>query len=115
MSEITLGQIFRWLAPSGTALVTVIGMLWFVAKPHAEDFVKETVNNEKFASQRALDAIDLKTSKQETELQTVKSLLNQMERQQDVMSSQIRKSEELQRESREDIRDILKGVKSLQQ
>jgi peptidoglycan hydrolase CwlO-like protein len=115
MSQVTLGQVFRYFAPTGTALIALLGFFWFVAKPHAEDFVKQTVNSEKFASQRSLDAIDLRTTKTESEIQAIRNILNDVQRQQDVMSTQIETTGDLQKEARDDIRDILKGIKRLEQ
>lgn len=115
MSKLTVGQVFKYFAPSGTALIAIVSFLFLVAKPHAEEFIHETVNEENFASQRSLDAIDLRSLKSQTDIDAIRNVLGEVQAQQKVIANDLLRSRELEKETREDIRTILRGVKSLQQ
>lgn len=54
LGNITLAQAARAVGAYLSVLLTVIGLFWTVAKPRAEDFVRQTVQQEKWATKEEL-------------------------------------------------------------
>ena len=50
-----------WALRHGLTICAILGVLWVVVKPHAVEFVRDTVASEKFATTEALSAIDSRT------------------------------------------------------
>lgn len=57
LGNITLAQAARALGAYFSVLLTVFGLFWTVAKPRAEDFVRQTVQQEKFATHEELEKV----------------------------------------------------------
>ncbi len=55
LSGITVGQAIKHLTAYFSAVLTAMGLFWTVAKPRAEDFVRSTVAQEKFATHEELE------------------------------------------------------------
>lgn len=55
LSSLTVGQALKHLATALGTLVTCVGLFWGVARPQAEDFVRSTVAQEKFATHEELE------------------------------------------------------------
>lgn len=55
LSSITIGQAIKHLTAYLGAVITGAGLFWGIAKPQAEDFVRSTVAQEKFATHEELE------------------------------------------------------------
>lgn len=88
-----------WFSEMRAVLVAIggaIAFLWFVGKPHAENFIKDTVNSQGYASKQQLDeanrvikqnkaiANDVKdrSIRMETKQETILQLLQELRQQQ---------------------------------
>lgn len=105
-----LSMIGRHLVTSLGTVLTVVALFWTVAKPHAQDFVRETVALEKFASQRSLDAIDGRTALIETQIESMRVVVDEQVRIQSVIETRVNSLKELGDETRGDVKDVLKAI-----
>lgn len=55
LSNIDVRQFLRAGATHIGAVVLFIGVIWAVARPHAEDFVRDAIAKEKFATHEELE------------------------------------------------------------
>lgn len=53
--DITVRQALRHVVTYSGSVVTILAIMFGVAKPQAEDFVRKTVKQEKFATQEQLE------------------------------------------------------------
>ncbi len=53
--KLTLGQAARHIVAYLGSVLTIIGLMWGIAKPRAEDFVKDTIAQEKFVTHEELE------------------------------------------------------------
>ena len=101
MAVLLIKQIFTSL---GTIILS-LGLTWAVAKPHAENFIKETVKTERFASQEAFIAV---------KNQVEQILKNQVDddKEQERLKTDIELIKTLQAEQRADIKELIRGLKN---
>lgn len=99
----SLSPFIRHLFTSMGTLILCVGVLWSIAQPHAEDFIKKTVNSEQFATRLSLDELQRRVNE-------VLVKQNEQERFQERMKSDIDIIKELQREQRKDIKDLLRSL-----
>lgn len=88
-----------WLSETraiAIALSGAVAFFWFVAKPHAENFIKDTVNRQGYASKYQLDeanknikenkiiakSVNERSIRMETKQETILQLLQELRQQQ---------------------------------
>lgn len=106
-----MSPFLRHVATVTGSLAISLGLIWNISRPHAEIFVKEVVAQERFASQSALDSIDDRAKRLE---KASKDMLERQEEQavvQGRLEADLSILKELQKEQREDIKNILKAVR----
>lgn len=103
----------RHILTSLSSIVLAFVLIWNVSKPHAQDFIRDTVRQENFASKNSLDAISQKLLDLETRIGQVESGQRTQQNAQTRLETALNSVEELQKEQRQDIKEILKGIKSL--
>ena len=79
-------------------MATVLGILWTVAKPHAQGLVEESVKDRFETIEKSIEDIKQQQSAQSTSQATIKT--------------EIETIKDLQAESREDIKAILRNLRS---
>lgn len=76
--------------------VLILGLLWAVARPHAQEFIEETVND--------------RLNKLEMQMNDVRQASRDMQREQAVMANDLGNLKELQRDTKRDTRMILQSL-----
>lgn len=101
----TLSPLLRHCFTSLGTIALCVTLIWTVAQPHAEDFIKRTVNTEQFATRLSLDELQRRVSE---------VLVNQSEsvKTQERLKTDIEIIKELQREQRKDIKDLLRSIRN---
>lgn len=105
LGSITLAQAAKAVGAYFSVLLTVLGLFWTVAKPRAEDFVRQTVQQEKFATHEELEK---QTKALEDLSETVKrqsDAINNQAAQMGVVQSDVGTIKQLQKDT---LRAILK-------
>lgn len=105
--------IGRHILTSLSSIVLAFVLIWNVSKPHAQDFIRDTVRQENFASKSSLDSIVKKLEDLEKRMSDVEGGQRVQQNAQTRLETSLRSVEELQKEQRSDIKDILKGIKAL--
>lgn len=77
--------------------VLILGLLWAVARPHAEEFIQDTVN----------DRLELL----EMQMNDVRQSSRDMQREQAVMANDLDNLKALQRDTKRDTRMILQSLR----
>jgi septal ring factor EnvC (AmiA/AmiB activator) len=79
--------------------VLIVAVLWAVARPHAQEFITETVAD--------------RLEKVERQMDTVQRSINEQQRAQDVLQTDIGHVKEGQKDQRRDTRMILQSLQGL--
>jgi peptidoglycan hydrolase CwlO-like protein len=107
VGDLTLKQVGRHLLASLSSILVILGLLWTIARPHAEEMIRGTVRSEQFATKEELEELN-------TRLKALDPKLNELSAQQRVMNSEFDTMQELQREQRNDLKTILRSIRSLE-
>ena len=81
------------------ALASTVAFFWFVAKPHAENFIKDTVNQQGYASKYQLDEANKTIKENKAIAKTLNERSIRMETQQGTILQLL---QELRQERRRD-------------
>lgn len=95
---------------STVALATAL--LWGVARPHAQQFITDTIKDQNFVSKQQLDSIDDRLKRLEGKVQGVESSLEDQRTRQTRVETSLQTLEDLQREQRADTKLILRSIRN---
>lgn len=112
MEEVTKGWltgITRHTITSLASIALAFSLFWALVKPHAEDFIKTAVAKEQYV--KAQDALNLETRvvSLEGKVGALLEASSTQARSQYRMESDISSIKDMQKEQREDIKQLLKG------
>lgn len=82
-----------------TSAIVILGLLWAVARPHAQTFIEETVDD--------------RLNKLEMQMNDVRQSNRDMQREQAVMGTDIANMKEIQKDTKRDTRMILQSLGGL--
>lgn len=102
----TLALVLRHL----TTMLIIFSLLSAFAQPWAEDFIRDTVAQEKFATQRSLEGIESRTAKLEKRLARIEQELNAQSVAQARTERDLEFLKLLQQEERKDTKHILERL-----
>lgn len=108
--ETRVSPLMRHLVASLTTLTLCMGILWAFVRPHAEEFIKETVRTENFAAQKSLDAVSALADQMDEQIKALNRSIASQNKVQTRVEADVSILKELQKEQRDDIKLILRTV-----
>lgn len=100
--------VLRHIFTSLSTIVLAFALAWGVARPHAQDFIKDTVKDQNFATKQQLDVIEERIRRLETNVQGVEGKVEDQGIRQTRIETVIQNLEELAREQRADMKELLR-------
>lgn len=100
--------VLRHFITSLSTIVMAFALAWGIARPHAQDFIKDTVKDQNFATKQQLDIIEERIRRLETNLQSVEGKVEDQGSRQTRIETVIQNLEELAREQRADMKELLR-------
>lgn len=104
--------IARHIFTSLSTILLAFALAWGIARPHAQTFINETVKDQNYASKVQLENIEERLKRLENKVQGVEGTLADQGVRQTRVETVLQNLEELQREQRADIKQILRSVKN---
>lgn len=108
----SLWVLARHVFTSLSTIALAFALVWGVARPHAQTFINETVKEQNYVNKQQLDAIDERLKRLENKMTGVEGTLADQGVRQTRVETVLQNVEDLQREQRADIKQILKSVKN---
>lgn len=100
--------VLRHIFTSLSTIVLAFALLWGIARPHAQDFIKTTVKDQNFASKQQLDNIEERMKRLEEKVNGVEGKVEDQGLRQTRIETVIQTLEELAREQRADTKELLR-------
>lgn len=100
--------VLRHFITSLSTIALAFALAWGIARPHAQDFIKDTVKDQNFATKQQLDVIEERIRRLETNVQSVEGKVEDQGTRQTRIETVIQNLEELAREQRADMKELLR-------
>ncbi len=106
--ERKLKIVLRHLFTSLGTIIMAFALAWGIARPHAQDFIKDTVKDQNFATRQQLDTIEERIKRLEDRASGIEGKVEDQGIRQTRIETVIQNLEELAREQRTDMKELLR-------
>lgn len=100
--------VLRHFVTSLSTIAMAFALAWGIARPHAQEFIKDTVKDQNFATRQQLEQIEERLKRLEDRSTGIEGKVEDQGIRQTRIETVIQNLEELAREQRTDMKELLR-------